>query len=79
MHTEAEPITDHTAPITEHAALRRIATHLLDAGADLSFVRDWLGHSNIQNTMVYAQLTTSTRDKTARTIFTGPSWLFLKR
>ena len=26
---------------------------MLDAGADLSFVRDWLGHVNIQNTIVY--------------------------
>ena len=49
-----------------------IATHLLDAGADLAFVRDWLGHSNIQNTMVYAQLTTTTRDQAARSIFTSP-------
>jgi len=49
-----------------------IATHLLDAGADVAFVRDWLGHSNIQNTMVYAQLTTATRDQAARTLFTSP-------
>ena len=29
-----------------------IATHLLDAGADLAFVKDWLGHANIQNTTI---------------------------
>ena len=55
-----------------HCLRHSIATHLLDAGADLAFVRDWLGHSNIQNTMVYAQLTTTTRDQAARTIFTSP-------
>jgi integrase/recombinase XerD len=46
-----------------------IATHLLDAGADLAFVKDWLGHANIQNTTIYARLTTATLDAQARTIF----------
>ena len=45
------------------------ATHLLDAGADLAFVKDWLGHANIQNTTIYARLTTATLDAQARTIF----------
>ena len=30
-----------------HALKHSIATHLLDAGADISFVKDWLGHANI--------------------------------
>jgi len=46
-----------------------IATHLLDAGAEISFVRDWLGHVNIQNTMVYAQMTNPNRDQQARKVF----------
>ena len=37
-----------------HCLRHSIATHLLDAGADVAFVRDWLGHSNIQNTMGYS-------------------------
>jgi len=46
-----------------------IATHMLDAGAEVSFVRDWLGHKNIQNTMVYAQMTNPNRDQQARKVF----------
>jgi len=37
--------------------------------ADLAFVKDWLGHANIQNTTIYARLTTATLDAQARTIF----------
>ena len=52
-----------------HCLRHSIATHLLDAGADLAFVKDWLGHTNIQNTTIYARLTTATLDAQARTIF----------
>ena len=52
-----------------HCLKHSIATHLLDAGAGLAFVKDWLGHANIQNTTIYARLTTATLDAQARTIF----------
>ncbi len=52
-----------------HCLKHSIATHLLDAGEDLSFVKDWLGHANIQNTTIYARLTTATLDVKARKIF----------
>ena len=57
---------------TFHILKHSIATHLLDAGADLAFVRDWLGHANIQNTLIYARLTTVTRDTEARRLFASP-------
>ena len=54
-----------------HVLKHSIATHLLDAGADISFVKDWLGHANIQNTTIYAQMTNPTRDENARRLFTS--------
>lgn len=52
-----------------HCLKYSIATHLLEAGADLRFVQDWLGHSNIQNTVVYTYLTTRGREGVARRAF----------
>ena len=52
-----------------HVLKHSIATHLLAAGDDLRFVQDWLGHSNIQNTVIYAAIVSTTRDQKARSHF----------
>ncbi len=52
-----------------HVLRHAIAVHLLDAGADVAFVQDRLGHANIQNTMVYMRYPTVTRDAQTRQLF----------
>ena len=52
-----------------HALRHAIAVHLLDAGADVAFVQDRLGHATIQNTMVYMRYITVTRDAHKRKLF----------
>jgi integrase len=52
-----------------HALKHSIATHLLEAGSDLRFVQDWIGHASIRNTVVCVQLTSRRRDEEARKVF----------
>lgn len=52
-----------------HVLKHTIATHLLDTSDDIRFVQDWLGHSNIQNTIIYSQLVSSSRESKARKHF----------
>jgi hypothetical protein len=35
----------------------------------MAFVKDWLGHANIQNTTIYARLTMAMLDSTTRKVF----------
>ena len=49
-----------------------IATHMMEAGADIRFVQMWLGHRNIQNTTVYAQISDPNRDQQATRLFANP-------
>lgn len=51
---------------TVHSLRHSIATHLLDAGEGIEFVKDHLGHKNIQNTMIYAQITDKKREEEYR-------------
>ena len=55
-----------------HVLKHSIATHLLDGGAELRFVQDWIGHASIGNTVKYAQLTSRRRDEEARKVFATP-------
>ncbi len=42
--------------LTCHSLRHAIATHLLDAGVNLEFVQDHLGHQSIRSTSIYARI-----------------------
>ena len=52
-----------------HVLRHFIASHLLNADAELRFVQDWLGHANIQNTVIYTFLASAQREQKARKVF----------
>ena len=49
-----------------HILKHSIAIHLVEAGADIFFIREWVGNKNIPNTLVSAQMTSKLRDEKAR-------------
>src|SRR5262249_48535760 len=62
------PVTTRLWPVTRRVhVLRRSATvRLLDAGEDIDFAKDHLGHKSIQSTTTYAQISDSRRNRTIR-------------
>jgi integrase/recombinase XerD len=48
-----------------HVLKHSCATHLLAKGFHVEQVQDWIGHANIQNTMIYAHITNSRRTEMA--------------
>ena len=52
-----------------HVLKHSIATHLLEAGAELRFLQNWLGHANIQNSVIYTALVSTNREAKARGYF----------
>ena len=58
------PVKMRHCHIFKHAC----CTHLLSRGFNVEQVRDWVGHENIQNTMIYARVTNSRRDAMAKAL-----------
>ena len=51
-----------------HTLKHSVATHLLEVGADIRDVQELLGHAEIDSTLVYAEITSRRRDRTAREV-----------
>jgi integrase len=49
-----------------HVLRHSAAVHVLDAGEDIDFARDHLGHRSIQSTMTYAQVSDARRNRKIR-------------
>jgi site-specific recombinase XerD len=49
-----------------HVLKHTCATYLLSRGVHIDQVQDWIGHANIQNTMIYAKVTNPRREEMAR-------------
>ncbi|MCL5743254.1 MAG: site-specific integrase [Acidobacteria bacterium] len=49
-----------------HILKHSTATHLLSKGFNVERVQDWIGHANIQNTMIYAKVTNARREEMGR-------------
>ena len=54
--------------ITIHTLRHSYATHLLEAGINLSLIQQYLGHSSLQATMVYLHLTSLGQEQARATI-----------
>lgn len=54
-----------------HALRHTTAVHLLQATGDVWFVQKWLGHKNIQNTMVYTDLVNLDWDARTKEVFSS--------
>jgi site-specific recombinase XerD len=51
-----------------HAFKHACCTHLLSKGFNIEQVQDWVGHANIQNTMIYSRVTNSRRDQMGKAL-----------
>ncbi len=51
-----------------HVLKHTCCTHLLSKGMHVDQVQDWVGHANIQSTMIYAKVTNPRREEMARSL-----------
>jgi site-specific recombinase XerD len=61
--TLAQSTTDVEFPakVSPHVLRHSKAVHMLQSGVNLIYIRDFLGHSDITTTQIYARVDTETR------------------
>jgi site-specific recombinase XerD len=52
-----------------HVLKHSLGTHLVGQGLDLYAAKDWLGHTVIRSTLVYAHLRNAQRDAVAQKVY----------
>lgn len=66
---QANETTDASMPeITPHCLRHSKAMHLVEAGKNLIYIRDFLGHESIETTQVYAKANPEARRKALETM-----------
>jgi integrase/recombinase XerD len=53
--------------VTPHVMRHTTAVHLLEAGVEVNVIRGWLGHSRLETTNRYAEITRRTKEAALRT------------
>ncbi len=54
-----------------HALKHSFGVHLIEAGTDIAVIQDLMGHKNIENTRVYAKMSSPRRDEIHRELLAG--------
>ena len=63
MAKAAHPDKFCNGPYTPHVMRHTTATHLIEAGVPLAIVKNILGHSSIQTTQIYVDISQQTVDR----------------
>ena len=63
---ESRPDLFQAESYSPHSLRHSKAVHMLEAGVDLVFIRDFLGHASIQTTEIYATVSQALLEKTLR-------------
>lgn len=71
-----DKLTKHYAAIAKwpakmahcHVFKHACCTHLLSRGFNIEQVQDWVGHANVQNTIIYGRVTNSRRDQMGKAL-----------